>query len=102
MKYVIAVALLVASCAVAQAADGCSVRVAGYLNCNRGNTTQTYYSGRHMTSSVRRGNVMRRYDASGRPVGYTVYTNNRTDWRLYDMRGRLINTRARYVASGGQ
>jgi len=103
MRTFIGVAAILAVLITVAQADGCRRGLNGMTFCSRGNTAWGYdASGRHTMTGVRRGNVQLQYDARGRRIGTTYYNSNKTDWRLYNPRGRLIGTRATYVASGGR
>jgi hypothetical protein len=96
MKTLVAMAAILAvltTTASAQVYQGCKSYANGMIGCGRGNTVQVYYGGRLISTSVRRGNVMRHYNAAtGRPTGYSIYNSASTAANTYNMRGRLTNT----------
>jgi YD repeat-containing protein len=109
MRYGLLVAAFIAAgCTVAQAyTEGCARMASGNTGCARGSTHNNrvaMYSpdGRLLGHAVRRGNVQYQYDASGRRVGTAYYNAGNTDWKVYNLRGRLIGTRASYIAAGGR
>jgi YD repeat-containing protein len=102
------VAFIAIGCTAAQAfTEGCARMANGNIGCARGNTHSNrtaIYSpdGRLLVHGVRRGNVQYQYHASGRRIGTVYYNSSNTDWKRYDMRGRLVGTRASYIAAGGR